>query len=177
MRSRTSSASSSPFKNRNIKSSPHTTSTRNAPPTFVDRRLGSPPDHRTRTGPCGGRSRLQLGDQRTGRDGSRCPPSGAATSWPEISRAAHTNANAGSVADNGGASVVKAGSVCSNAVTVSTVVATMARRACSGGWAWASCEQPGEHRDLLEGAGRRIGIGEMKRRTLRRPRDRDRPAR
>ena len=101
----------------------------------ADRCVGSPPDHLRACPRSGGRqSWLQLGDQRTGRDGSRCPPRGACrVEARNLPRGAPTNANAGSVADNAGASAVKVGPVCSNAVMVSTVVATMARRACSGG--------------------------------------------
>ena len=48
------------------------------------------------------------------------------------------NANAGSVADNDGASAVKAGSVCSNADMDSTAVATMVKTACIAGSGWVS---------------------------------------
>ena len=60
---------------------------------------------------------------------------GAARSRP---RGAPTNANAGSVAGNAGASAAKAGSVCSNADTDSTAVATMATTACTAGSGSAS---------------------------------------
>ena len=55
-----------------------------------------------------------------------------------LPRGARTNANAGSVGDNGGASAAKAGSVCSNADMDSTAVVTMEKTACTAGSASVS---------------------------------------
>ena len=140
-RSRTSSATSSPFKNRSIRSSPPTRSTRDDP----------------RTSRCG--RRRWIGIRRSSaarrisrpaiaasarRPTNRPPPTAACDAWccrvagRNRRRGAPTNANAGSVAGNGGASAAKGASACSNGVMDSDAVATMATTACIAGSASAS---------------------------------------
>ena len=120
--------------------------------------LGSPPgDLRPRPGSGGRRSRLQLGDQRTGRDGSRCPPSGAAASWPEISRAARVRTPTLVPSRTTVARRLRRPDQCAQTPTWTRPLSLpWRRRHAPVGRLGCHRQQFGEHRDLLEGAGRRI---------------------